>query len=895
MGQVTSAPDKSGIWSSGHYPIYVTEILAPQSFEIKSSDGLKKCLKVDQQTKAISLPTSPLSNFTQNETNDGYPFILNIRQEDVIRLNFKLIQSVYRRSFHDDGNPIELLENIKAQIYDNEGELLTEFSLFKKIQLVKNQKTTVDPDDFQVLLDNEDAVDFSFIIDLDKISTYGKITIVVRGNNENIVRFSVFISQPDATTSTTERKASKGLEVSPEMAESLNTITLLKDGPVFQNEMKRLESDISNLKPILKNIIRKAQTLDETLRNLAISQSSLSSSLSDLINYSVKIDNQIVQNLICETTLLLTERSTQNIEHANNLTQYLINPLITLYNSDLKLTKAKRTLFRDNASEFYNVTEVGPGAGFEKTQEFHLSRLDYFIYLNEFKKGYQIRNLAYNIALFFKKSSPRDCDALRDALQFYESYQEYKLNHDLLRESLMSCGTLEELNEVLSQTGNHDTSRSEPSTDVPQPVEKEYSVQKSDILYSFDSETISWRRRYVELKDNLLQVFHLTDDRAKASLSDQINLTGATINKFKTKNKLKCCFEIITRSGTSKSFQVYSEIEQRSWVKLLNSAAELSTFDLKDQPRKVSKEANSSPSKVENAHLLAVLSSDSLIINSNSSPLQIVQEVDTSNRICCDCGSTIAVEWISLNLLVVLCAECSNAHSSLGPHVSKITSLSNNMKLFKEKEVRELLYHVSNQVSNSYWVGRLNDQEKLATGCSSQERLEFITKKYINKAFQRTESKFKSNESLIRGVKSKNVSLILKALSYDANPSVKVFKDLAGQRIELSIFEYSLRNCAIASADKQPVFHISQLLVYNDTSVGDKVHNVLPLDEYQKNFWLLKINEKKNPPNSNTNSASVSKSNNRFSMKKSFSLRSIHNDDQDRNKRNSKLLFFKKK
>lgn len=66
--------------------------------------------------------------------------------------------------------------------------------------------------------------------------------------------------------------------------------------------------------------------------------------------------------------------------------------------------------------------------------------------------------------------------------------------------------------------------------------------------------------------------------------------------------------------------------------------------------------------------------------NMNKSPtnnrvcgLNIIEKIMSQNPSCADCGK-VGPDWVSLNLGVVLCIECSGVHRSLGVHISKVST-----------------------------------------------------------------------------------------------------------------------------------------------------------------------------------------------------------------------------
>ncbi|KAH9329287.1 hypothetical protein KI387_001395 [Taxus chinensis] len=82
------------------------------------------------------------------------------------------------------------------------------------------------------------------------------------------------------------------------------------------------------------------------------------------------------------------------------------------------------------------------------------------------------------------------------------------------------------------------------------------------------------------------------------------------------------------------------------------------------------------------------------------SPLELLRKVP-GNDVCADCGSS-EPDWASLNLGVLLCIECSGVHRNLGVHISKVRSLTLDVKVW-EPSVLNLFQSLGNAYANSVW------------------------------------------------------------------------------------------------------------------------------------------------------------------------------------------------
>jgi Arf-GAP/SH3 domain/ANK repeat/PH domain-containing protein len=169
---------------------------------------------------------------------------------------------------------------------------------------------------------------------------------------------------------------------------------------------------------------------------------------------------------------------------------------------------------------------------------------------------------------------------------------------------------------------------------------------------------------------------------------------------------------------------------------------------------------------------------DSHGYDSNPSKLlQTIRDADQGNHWCADCGSSSKVEWVSINLGIVLCIECSGIHRSLGTHISKVRSLTLDIHSFSN-DIVEILLQVGNRVSNMVWEAKLEPPSLKPTPQSTREqRLKYITAKYCERAFVQplstTLSRFPtSDETLLASIKKNDIQGVLYAIALRANLNV---------------------------------------------------------------------------------------------------------------------------
>ncbi|KAL1896397.1 hypothetical protein Sste5346_004783 [Sporothrix stenoceras] len=155
--------------------------------------------------------------------------------------------------------------------------------------------------------------------------------------------------------------------------------------------------------------------------------------------------------------------------------------------------------------------------------------------------------------------------------------------------------------------------------------------------------------------------------------------------------------------------------------------------------------------------------------------LQMLRDNDQGNCWCADCGSGTKVEWVSINLAIILCIECSGIHRSLGTHISKVRSLTLDITSFTT-DIIELLLLVGNRVANMVWEAKLDPAAKLAPTANREQRLRFITAKYVDRAYvepiSATLSRYSTaDETLLASVKKNDIQQVIYALALKANPN----------------------------------------------------------------------------------------------------------------------------
>lgn len=529
-----------------------------------------------------------------------------------------------------------------------------------------------------------------------------------------------------------------------------------------------------------------------------------------------------------------------------------------------------------------------------KRKAFELSKFDYLNHLNNFTNNQYINELLENLFKF--TSIDFNWDSINNnkkptfsmnQIGLNNSYKVYlnvllKYNSEKfkLRQMIEACQTNDELTSLVRFNNLTIDSKVGDSTVVTQdnldmifspttPVEEEDKqrsphspaldqIEKSGMLYTLGGKgKQGWHKEWVVVKDGELKEFaNWRTGSAPVNNTIQIALSNVKPTNY---DKRQNCFEIFTSAGNKHTFQAINENERDHWIKVLNNSKQLIDTDKLQENYKASNDNKThqlpkdssrlkklhmklekpilslNVSNGGNAEVLSPVSIKSQSIISKDY-LKTVRSIPESNNHCCaDCNSTEAVEWISMNFLVVLCINCSSGHRNMGSHVSKIKSLK--LDNFNDKEVEVLLNYINNKDRNKVLEASAFNIDKIMISSNSIERLQFIKDKYLEKKFITPVENV--NDLLIKSVQKVNIEDTIKYLFMGGDPNVYVIaKD---SKDPITLFEYSLRKYLIVETTEGPqkYFVISEFLILNGCKIP-KMASAGNLTSEAVEYWSRK-------------------------------------------------------
>jgi Arf-GAP/SH3 domain/ANK repeat/PH domain-containing protein len=315
-----------------------------------------------------------------------------------------------------------------------------------------------------------------------------------------------------------------------------------------------------------------------------------------------------------------------------------------------------------------------------------------------------------------------------------------------------------------------------------------------------------WHKFWIVLDQGRLSEYSNWKQRLDLHM-DPIDLRMASVREARNAER-RFCFEIIT-PNSKRTYQATSEEDMNSWITAINNALQTAVErGVQDRPDPIPSPVESSSFKRDIGLILtgkthSLHSSHNPVTGSSSSIparrttvgarpgmprtssiydenpdklLQMVRDNDQGNCVCADCGGGSKVEWVSINLGIIVCIECSGIHRSLGTHISKVRSLTLDITSFTP-DIIEILLLIGNRVSNMVWEAKLDPALKPSPQVNREQRLRFITAKYVDKAFvepiSATLSRYgTADETLLAAIKKNEIQRVLYALALKANPNI---------------------------------------------------------------------------------------------------------------------------
>ncbi|KAF1662065.1 Arf-GAP with SH3 domain, ANK repeat and PH domain-containing protein 1, partial [Aptenodytes patagonicus] len=452
-----------------------------------------------------------------------------------------------------------------------------------------------------------------------------------------------------------------------------------------------------------------------------------------------------------------------------------------------KIEKEKRELAKQHGMVRSEVSGGEIAEEMEKERRtFQLNMCEYLIKVNEIKtkKGIDLlQNYIKHCSSqfnFFQECLNTTAKLKKFTEKLIPELQSMKIRQDEEKQQL--CSLRDQLKMSLQLEQKEDPGNKQAGYNMHQlQGNKQYGTEKSGTLFKkSDGLRKVWQKRKCTISNGYLTISHSILNHPPAKL----NLLTCQVKPNMDDKK---CFDLVSHNRTYR-FLAEDEQDCVAWVSVLSNSKEeaLNVAFSRAQGR-----GESSQEELTRA---------------------IIEEVRgmPGNRECCDCLAPDPT-WLSINLGILICIECSGIHREMGVHLSRIQSLS-----LDKLATSELLLarNISNSGFNDIMEANIPSFSLKPTVHSDMAfRKNFIISKYVEKKYAKR-SPAAQCSSLPEAVKHKDIFSLLQAYAENVDLSEPVLAPLQepGETI---------LHLAVLLSDRTSL-HIVDFLVQNSGSLAKR-------------------------------------------------------------------------